>query len=146
MEKTLQQRTVHWQAAQAAVVAAQEKAAELGLRVCASISDRGGNAVAFLRHPAAPLHTSDIASDKAVTAASFGFPTTEWMAFIESNNSAGLRAGIVNRDRLVVFGGGLPLYHDGELVGGIGVSGGSEEEDEICARAGVVAAQLSESP
>ncbi|MCG2633667.1 MAG: heme-binding protein [Gammaproteobacteria bacterium] len=143
MKKTLQQQTVHWQAAQAAVSAAQEKAAELGLRVSASVSDRGGNAIAFLRHPAAPLHTSDIAADKAITAASFGFPTRDWMAFIESQDSAGLRAGIVNRDRLVVFGGGLPLYLEGELVGGVGVSGGSEEQDEICARAGVAAAGFS---
>ena len=146
MQKTLQQQTVHWQAAQAAVSAAQEKATELGLRISASVCDRSGNAIAALRHPASPLHTSTIAADKAFTAASFGFSTKDWMAFIESQNSPGLTAGIVTRDRLVVFGGGLPLYLDGELVGGIGVSGGSEEEDELCSRAGLTAAGLSASP
>jgi uncharacterized protein GlcG (DUF336 family) len=48
-----------------------------------------------------------------------------------------LREGIVQRDRLVIFGGGVPIQLDGELIGGVGVSGGSAEEDEICALAGI---------
>jgi len=47
-----------------------------------------------------------------------------------------LKLGMPHRDRLVVFGGGIPIVVDGENLGGIGVSGGSAEQDEICARAG----------
>jgi uncharacterized protein GlcG (DUF336 family) len=48
-----------------------------------------------------------------------------------------LREGIVHRDRLVIFGGGFPIKQDDEVIGAIGVSGGSEEQDEICANAGL---------
>jgi uncharacterized protein GlcG (DUF336 family) len=44
---------------------------------------------------------------------------------------------------MVCFGGGLPLRHEAQLIGGIGVSGGSEEQDEACARAGLAAIGLS---
>ena len=54
-----------------------------------------------------------------------------------------MRAGIPMRPRMVCFGGGLPLRHEDRLIGGIGVSGGSEEQDEACARAGVLAIGLT---
>jgi uncharacterized protein GlcG (DUF336 family) len=50
-----------------------------------------------------------------------------------------LREGIVHRDRLVVFGGGVPLRVDGALVGAVGVSGGSAEQDREIAEAGAAA-------
>jgi uncharacterized protein GlcG (DUF336 family) len=46
------------------------------------------------------------------------------------------------RPRMVCFGGGLPMRHEGRVIGGIGVSGGSELEDETCARAGLSAIGL----
>jgi uncharacterized protein GlcG (DUF336 family) len=46
------------------------------------------------------------------------------------------------RPRMVCFGGGLPMRHQGRLIGGIGVSGGSEFEDETCAKAGLSAIGL----
>lgn len=91
--------------------------------------------MAFLRMPGAFLHSIDIAIDKAYTAASFGFPTSQWMSIIQDDPA--LREGIVQRERLVIFGGGVPIQIDGELIGGVGVSGGSSEEDEICALAGI---------
>ena len=53
-----------------------------------------------------------------------------------------LRLGMPVRPRNVVFGGGLPMREGGVLIGGIGVSGGSAEQDEICARAALVALGL----
>ncbi|PVV17806.1 MAG: hypothetical protein B6D79_16435 [gamma proteobacterium symbiont of Ctena orbiculata] len=44
---------------------------------------------------------------------------------------------MVHRDRLVIFGGGLPIVRHEVVIGAIGVSGGSEEQDEICAKAGL---------
>jgi uncharacterized protein GlcG (DUF336 family) len=94
--------------------------------------------------PGAFLHSVDIAIDKAYTAASFGFPTSQWMSLLAQDEA--LRIGIVQRPRLVVFGGGLPIRRPaaegGALIGGIGVSGGSAEQDEACARAGLQAVGL----
>ena len=94
--------------------------------------------------PGAFLHAVDIAIDKAYTAASFGFATERWMSILESDPA--VRAGIVQRPRLVVFGGGVPIYAGPQLVGGIGVSGGSAEQDAACARAGLAAIGLSDAP
>ncbi len=130
--------TVAWEAAATAVQAAQAKAAELAVAVNVAVVDRSGLLVAFLRAPGAPLHSIDIAIDKAYTAASFGLPTGKWVAAL-AEHSEGVQRGLVLRPRLVIFGGGLPIGVDGQVVGGIGVSGASEEQDEACARAGLQA-------
>lgn len=131
------QRSVSWQSAQAAVVAAVEKAEAMGIRINVSVADVGGNEVAFLRMPGAFIHSIDIAKDKAYTAVSFGFPTSAWEEIFSQEEM--LKVGMPHRDRLVVFGGGLPIRVEDELIGGIGVSGGTAEEDEVCAEAGISA-------
>ena len=146
MSKTVQQTTLHWEAALAAVHGALTKSQELGIRVAVAVIDRGGNQIAFARDPGAPFHSTGIAQDKATTSASFGLPTKDWWPVLEGMNSPGLLAGIASVPRMVVFGGGVPVYVNGECIAGVGVSGGSEEEDEICARAGIAAAGLSAEP
>ena len=146
MTKTVQQTTLHWEAALAAVRGALAKGQELGIRVAVAVIDRGGNQPAFARHTGAPLHSTGIAQDKATTSAGFGLPTKQWWPVLEGMNSPGLLAGIASVPRMVVFGGGVPVYVNGECIAGVGVSGGSEEEDEICARAGIAAAGLSAEP
>jgi uncharacterized protein GlcG (DUF336 family) len=91
--------------------------------------------------PGAFLHSIDIAIDKAYTAAGFGLPTSTWTEALATHSRA-VREGIPLRPRMVCFGGGLPLRSEGQLIGGIGVSGGSEQEDETCARAGLHAIGL----
>lgn len=127
------------EAAAAACSAAVAYAAEKGWKINAAVVDRGGNLMAFLRMPGAFIHSIDLAIDKAYTAASFGFPTKAWMSVI--GNDDGMRLGFANQPRLIVFGGGLPIG-TGEWIGGIGVSGASEGEDEECARAGLAAISL----
>ena len=128
------QAVVHWEAAAAAVAAAARHAEAAGLAVNIAVADAGGNLAAFLRMPGAFLHSIDIAIDKAYTAAGFGLATSKWTAALESHSPA-VRQGLPARPRMVAFGGGLPLRDDGRLIGGIGVSGASEEQDELCARA-----------
>ncbi len=135
MELAVDEPQIHWRAAAAAVAAAVQKAADLGIRINAAVVDRGGNLVAFQRMNGAFLHSIGIAIDKAYTSAGFGFPTAQWMD--EIGDIPQLREGIVHRDRLVIFGGGLPIVSDGRVIGAIGVSGGSETQDEACARAGL---------
>jgi len=123
------------------VRAAVDQAGALGLRINAAVVDRGGNTIAFLRMPGAFLHSADLAVDKAYTAASFGFPTGQWMSVIGDNPR--LLAGIPSRPRVVVLGGGFPVEEGGVRLGGIGVSGGSEAEDEACALAALEALGFS---
>ncbi len=127
-------------AAAAACDAAVAHARSLGIRINVAVTDAGGNLMAFRRMHGAFLHSIDIAIDKAYTAASFGFPTSQWASILTSDEA--LRLGMPHRPRLVVFGGGLPIYANGHLIGGIGVSGGSAEQDADCAHAGLRAADL----
>lgn len=127
-------------AAAAAVQAAVHHAKARGWKINVAVADRGGNLTAFLRMPGAFLHSIELAIDKAYTAASFGFPTKAWMGAI--GHDEGMKFGFSNQPRLIVFGGGLPIG-EGEWIGGIGVSGASESEDEECARAGLAAIGLA---
>ena len=129
------------QAASTACQAAIAHAEALGIRINVAVTNSSGLLTAFLRMPNAFLHSIDIAIDKAYTAASFGFPTSAWGGVIGDDEL--LRIGLNQRQRLVLFGGGLPIAESGQRIGGIGVSGGSAEQDEACARAGLNALGLS---
>lgn len=133
--------TVSVAAAHAGVAAAVAHAEVLGVRINVAVVDAGGHLAAFLRMPGAFLHSVDIAIDKAYTAASFGFPTRQWRAVFGSDEL--LKTALSQRPRLVVIDGGLPLRDGGLLIGGIGVSGASAEQDEACAQAGIAAMGLA---
>jgi len=135
MSAFVSQKNISCEAAAAIAQGAIQKAEELGIKINVAVTDSSGVLMAFLRMPGAFLHSIDISIDKAYTASSFGFPTSQWMSIIE--NDPALREGIVQRPRLVIFGGGVPVRVGDDLIGGVGVSGGSAEEDEICALAGI---------
>lgn len=141
MQISASQSTVTWEAAAAAVRAAVEHAASASIAINVAVVDAAGLLVSFLRMPGAPLHSIDIAIDKAYTAASFGLPTGHWHQALEQHSEA-VRQGLPLRPRFVAFGGGLPLLIAGARIGGIGVSGGSEQQDEQCARVGMAAIGL----
>ena len=128
------------EAAAAACTAAVAHATARGWKVNVAVVDRGGNLMAFLRMPGAFIHSITLAIDKAYTAASFGFPTKAWMGAI--GHDEGMKLGFSAQPRLIVFGGGLPVG-SGDWLGGIGVSGASEAEDEECAKAGLAAIGLA---
>src|SRR2546421_9031335 len=128
-------RVIEWSAAASIARAAVEAASRAGARVNVAVVDPSGQLAAFLRMPGAPLHSIDIAIDKAYTAASFGLPTSRWSKMI-ARHSKSVREGLVLRPRFVAFGGGLPIVEGGAVIGAIGVSGGSEQQDERFARAG----------
>lgn len=132
---------ITWEAAATAARAAVLYAEARQWRINVAVVDRSGNLMSFLRMPGAFLHSVDIAIDKAYTAASFGFPTKDWMKHISHDD--GMKLGFSSQPRLVVFGGGLPITVGQDWIGGIGVSGASEAEDEECARAGLAAIGLA---
>jgi uncharacterized protein GlcG (DUF336 family) len=141
MSTTVRQTTLAWQAARAAAGAAADKAEELGVPVNVAVVDGSGLTLAFLRQNGAPLHSVSIAEDKAYTAVSFGLPTAQWHE--EVGSVPRLWDGLTARERFCVLGGGLPIRVEGDLVGGIGVSGGTEEQDEECADAALAVLGLS---
>jgi len=125
-------------AAQRAVAAAVEEAEKLSVDVCIAATDNAGHLLAFARMDRAPILCTQIAQDKAYSVAAFGgLPTSDWWRLLESEPA--LMHGITKTERLIVFGGGIPLVAAGRTVGGIGVSGGSSEQDVQIAEAGASA-------
>lgn len=120
----------------------REAAAREGLAVSAAVCDRGGNAVASARMDGAALGAMALAVDKAYTAVLWQVPTGE---FMQSTQPGGVDWGFntTTGGRVVVYAGGLPIFADGDLAGGIGVSGGTGEQDEACARAALAAVGLA---
>jgi uncharacterized protein GlcG (DUF336 family) len=118
------------------------EATRQGLAVAVAVADRGGNAVASARMDGAALGAMTLAVDKAYTAVLWQVPTGE---FMQSTQPGGVDWGFntTSGGRVVVYAGGLPITSGGELVGGLGVSGGTGEQDEACARAALAALGLA---
>lgn len=111
---------------------AKIKSRELGIGVTLSISDENGNLRYLQRFGNAILPSLEISPKKAYTAAVLRLSTSEFGQIAQVGGNA---FGINIADpRLVIFGGGFPLQIDGVTVGGIGISGGSVEEDEKIAK------------
>jgi uncharacterized protein GlcG (DUF336 family) len=113
--------------------AAKKKSRALGVGVTLSICDENGNLRLLQRFGDAILPSLEISPKKAYTAAVLRQSTAEFGKIAQVGGSA---FGInVTNDKLVIFGGGFPLWVQGKTAGGIGVSGGSVAEDEEVARA-----------
>lgn len=104
------------------------------VRACIAVSDPSGEPIVTARMDGAPRLSAEIARNKAFTVASFnGLPTHVWWPVIADDPA--LVHGITHTPRLVIFAGGVPVYIDGALVGAVGVSGGSSDEDRSIAEA-----------
>jgi uncharacterized protein GlcG (DUF336 family) len=124
--------------AQAVVDAAVAKADEIGVPMNVAVVNDGNNLTAFARMDNAWLGSIDIAQNKAYTARSFDMSTKDLAPLCQPNQPLfGINAS--NQGRLIIFAGGIPLMHGDEVVGAIGVSGGSVEQDQEVAEAGVAA-------
>jgi uncharacterized protein GlcG (DUF336 family) len=139
--KTVSSASLSDELANALVLATVNHGRSVGLKLCAAVVDLGGNLQAFLRGNGALLSSVSISQDKAYTAANFGRPTGDVSDAI-ANRSALLRADFGNRPHMALFAGGLPIVVDGVLVGGLGVSGATSQEDAISAAAGLAAIGL----
>ncbi|TYL35939.1 DNA polymerase III subunit delta' [Natronococcus pandeyae] len=107
--------------------------------MCIAVMDEGGNLVGFHRMDGALLASIDIAQNKAYSAVSLKLDTETIHEASQPGESL-YGIGETNDGRIITFGGGLPLEDDeGTVVGGIGVSGGSVEEDVEVAHAGLEA-------
>lgn len=113
---------------------AARKAREIGVPMCIAVVDESGNLIAFERMDGGKVTSVTIAQDKAYTAAAARKATHEYNAV---NVPGSLAFGIHTEvgGRLSSVGGGLPVVVDGEVVGGIGLSSGTPQQDMDCAQA-----------
>ena len=139
METSIIRRTISSEAARQALEAAEAKSREMGVAMAIAVVDESGTLKAFSRMDGAPLLSVEIAQDKAYTAVAFGLPSHQWFDFIKEDPP--LLHGITKVPRLIVFGGGYPITHDGQIIGGIGASGGHYSQDMQVAEAGLAALQ-----
>jgi uncharacterized protein GlcG (DUF336 family) len=111
----------------------REEAEARDLSLAAAVVDDAGRVLASQRMDGVALGAMQLAVGKAFTAVSWATPSGE---FARSTQPGGDDWGWNTTDsRIVVYAGGLPLLVDGELVGGIGASGGTAAEDEECVAA-----------
>lgn len=124
--------------AQKVVTSAQQKAIEIGQPMNIAVVDHGGNLITHVRMDSAWIGSVDIAIKKAYTARAFNISTKE---LAEHSQSGGEFFGIhaSNDGKVMIFAGGIPLKQNGTIVGAIGVSGGSGQQDQEVAEAGVAA-------
>lgn len=121
-----------------AIAAAHAEARRRGVLVSAAVVDAGGNLVAFGRMDGAEIAGPTLAVDKAYTAVANRIATSELARLAAPGGELyGLHA--TAGGRFVIFGGGLPVFRDGEVVAGVGVSGAATSDDEACAALGVAA-------
>jgi uncharacterized protein GlcG (DUF336 family) len=120
------------------IAAAEKKAAEIGQPMNIAVADGGGNIVAHVRMDGAWIGSIDISQKKAYTSRAFDIETK---ALAEHSQSGGQFFGIhaSNNGKIMIFAGGIPLKKEGKVVGAIGVSGGSGEQDHSVAAAGAAA-------
>jgi uncharacterized protein GlcG (DUF336 family) len=116
------------------IAAGERKAIELQIPYNIAVVDAGGALVAHVRMDGAWLGSVDIAIDKAWTARAFDM-TTEALAQLAQSGQPGFGINTTNHCRVVIFGGGIPITINDTVIGAVGASGGSVEQDISVARA-----------
>lgn len=109
--------------------------------VCVSVCDSRGVQLVLLRTDKVIDPAIGFAIDKAYTAAQLRRTTADFAE--RALSKPPLQLGLANRERILVFPGGLPVFHDGSCIGGIGVSGAQDHEDVECALKALEAAGLN---
>lgn len=130
--------TIPLEVARRVVAAAEAKATEIGQPMDIAVVDAGGNLKTHVRMDGAFVGSIEISIDKAWTSIAF---QTDTKTFAEDAIVGGAIEGIntTNHGRIVIFAGGLPLVRDDVIIGAIGVSTGTVEQDQQVAEAGAAA-------
>jgi uncharacterized protein GlcG (DUF336 family) len=120
------------------ILAAEKKAVEIGQPMNIAVADEGGNLIAHVRMDGAWIGSIDISINKAYTSRAFDIATKDLATHSQSGGQFfGIHAS--NGGRIMIFAGGIPLRKHGKVVGAIGVSGGSGDQDHAVAEAGAAA-------
>ena len=118
------------------IAAVMNKAEEMGVKAVVAVADRHSNPLSIQCMDDAYIASYDIALNKAYTVTALKMPTSDLKKLAAPGGSLyGIQ--FTNGGKIVIFGGGVPLYDSlGRIVGGLGVSGGSEEQDTALAEFG----------
>ena len=120
------------------IEAAERKASEIRHPMNIAVVDEGGNLVFHVRMGGAWIGSIDISINKAYTSRAFDISTKDLTQYSQSGGQFfGIQ--VSNHGRVMVFAGGIPLKRGGKVVGAVGVSGGSGEQDHTVAEAGAKA-------
>ncbi len=111
------------------------RAQEMGVRAVVAVADRGGNPICVLSMDGAYLASWDIAVNKSYTSVALQMATRE-LATLAAPGGSLYGIQFTNGGKIVIFGGGEPLKADDKIVGGLGVSGGTAEQDTALAAYG----------
>lgn len=115
---------------------AEQEATNMGVAMVISVVDEGGNLTAVHRMDDAWLASVDIAQNKAWTSVALKMPTSD-LAEAAVPNAELYGVNTTNNGRIVLFGGGIPLVENDQIIGGVGVSGSSVDHDVQVAEAAV---------
>ena len=120
------------------IEAAEKKAVEIGQPMNIAVADAGGNLIAHVRMDNAWIGSVDISIKKAWTSRAFDISTKDLAEHSQSGDQFfGINAS--NNGKVMIFAGGIPIKKGKKVVGAVGVSGGSGEQDHAVALAGVKA-------
>lgn len=116
--------------AQQIIERAELQAKKLGVNACIAIVDSGAHLKAFLRMDGAPPGPVDVSQRKARTSSLFQYDSGDFGKIIESHSLIGMD---LSNGGLAAFPGGMPILAEGEVIGAIGISGGSADQDRSIA-------------
>ena len=125
--------------ARRALEAALKKAEELGSPSSVAVVDSGRELLAFARQDGALLASAEISQAKAFTARSLNMATKDIGQYTQPGQPLYGLETAHRRSPLITFGGGRPITIGGEVVGAVGVAGGTVDDDDAVAAAGVAA-------
>jgi uncharacterized protein GlcG (DUF336 family) len=118
--------------------AVRTKASELGINLTVSVVDNAGRLILTMRGDGTGFLTPDVSRGKAAAAAAFGIPTKQ-MVEMQKTNPAFWTALPAFASGIMPTTGAVPIKYDGKVIGAVGCSGGSADQDHECASAGVEA-------
>jgi len=135
-----QHQSIGLDEAREVIAAGEKKAQDNGQPSNIAVVDAGGNLVAHIRMDGAWIGSVDIAINKAFTARAFDLSTAELSGMSQPGEPFfGIQQS--NDNRVMIFAGGVPLQVDGQIVGAVGVSGGTGDQDQSVAEAAAAAMQ-----
>lgn len=118
------------------ISAAEKKAAEIGVPMCIAVTDETGALIMFSRMDGGKFSSIRIAIDKAFTAAAARNPTSFYSEICRPGHPT-FGIHVTNEGHFSIIGGGIPVLADGTVVGAIGASSGTPDQDIEVAQAGV---------
>jgi uncharacterized protein GlcG (DUF336 family) len=132
--------TVTLEDARRVIAAAEARADEIGQPMNIAVVDGGGNLVAHVRQDGAWIGSVDISISKAWTSRAFDISTKDLGDNSQPTQQFfGIHTTNAHGRGVAIFAGGIPLTRDGKVVGAVGVSGGSGDQDHSVAEAGAAA-------